>query len=105
MLLSIVTNPEISTNDLNHDLDVIHQWVHQWKLEFKPDPTKQATEVLFPCKTSNPKHPQIMFNGTVVAIMNEQNHLGLLRLPILKTISLDTVDLCTVKIILIPFMK
>ena len=31
-------NPEISKNYLNHDLDVIHQWAHQWKLEFNPDP-------------------------------------------------------------------
>ena len=78
MLFSIVKCPEISANDLNHDLHVIYQWAHQWKLEFNPDPTKQATEVLFSCKTSNPNHPQIMFNGTVVAKMNEQKHLGLI---------------------------
>ena len=78
MLFSIVKNPELSANDLNHDIGVIHQWAHQWKLEFNPDPTKQATEVLFSCKTSNPNHPQIMFNGTVVAKMNEQKHLGLI---------------------------
>ena len=77
MPFSIVKNPEISANDLNHDLDVIHQWSNQWKLEFNPEPTKQATEVLFSCKTSSPNHPQIMFNGTVVAKMNEQKHLGL----------------------------
>ena len=78
MLFSIVKDSEISANDLNHYLDVIHQWAHQWKLEFNPDPTKQATEVLFSCKTSNPNHPQIMFNGTVVAKTNEQKHLGLI---------------------------
>ena len=78
MLFSIVKNPELSANDLNHDLGVIHQWAHQWKLEFNPDPTKQATEVLFSCKTSNPNHPHIMFNGTVVAKGNEQKHLGLI---------------------------
>ena len=78
MLFSIVKNPELSANDLNHDLGVIHQWAHQWKLEFNPDPTKQATEVLFSCKTSNSSHPHIMFNGTVVAKMNEQKHLGLI---------------------------
>ena len=78
MYFSIVKYPEISANDLNHDLDVIYQWAHQWKLEFNPDPTKQATEVLFSCKTSNPNHPQIMFNGTVVAKINEQKHLGLI---------------------------
>ena len=70
MLFPIVTNPEISANDLNHDLDVIHQWVHQWKLEFNPDPTKQASEILVSSDISNPNHPQLMFNGTVVTKMN-----------------------------------
>ena len=40
---SRVKNPEISANELNRDLDVIRMWAHQWKLEFNPDPTKQAT--------------------------------------------------------------
>ena len=78
MLFSIVKDPKISANDLNHDLDVIRQWANQWKLEFNPDPNKQATEVLFSSKISNPSHPQIMFNGTVVSKMNEHKHLGLL---------------------------
>ena len=39
MLFPIVKNPEISANDLNHDLDAIHKWAHQWKLEFNPDPS------------------------------------------------------------------
>ena len=63
---------------MNHDLDVIQQWAHQWKLEFNPDPTKHATEVLFSCKASILNHPQIVFNGTVVAKVNEQKHLGLI---------------------------
>ena len=77
MLFSIVKYPGISANDLNHDLDAIHEWANQPKLEFHPDPTKQATEVLFSCKTSGPNHPQIMLNGTVVAKLNEQKHLVL----------------------------
>ena len=28
MLFSIVKNPEMSANDLNHDLHVIRQWAH-----------------------------------------------------------------------------
>ena len=35
----------MSANDLNHDLDVIRQLALQCKLEFNPDPTKQANEV------------------------------------------------------------
>ena len=47
-------------------------------MEFNPDPTKQATEVLFSCKKVCPNHPQLIFNGTVVKKVNEQKHLGLI---------------------------
>ena len=77
MIFSIVKDSGISANELNHDLDIIHKWAHQWELEFNPDTTKQATEVLFSCKKSNSIHPQILFNGTVVVKMSEQKHLGL----------------------------
>ena len=45
-------------------------------MEFNPDPTKQASEVLFSCKKSSPNHPQLIFNGTVVAKVNELKHFG-----------------------------
>ena len=50
-------------------------------MEFNPDPTKQATEVLFPCKKVSPNHPQLRFNGTAVAKVNEQKHLDLILQP------------------------
>ena len=78
MLFSLVKDPVISADDLNHDLETIRQWAHQWKLEFNPDPTKKATEVLFSCKKSIPNHPQLLFDGSVVAKINEQKHLGLI---------------------------
>ena len=59
-------------------LDIINRWAHQWKMVFNPDPTKQATEVLFSCMKSSPNHPQLIFNGTFVAKVNEQKHLGLI---------------------------
>ena len=43
MLFSIVKGAVISSDDLNHDLDIICHWAHQWKMEFNPEPTKQAT--------------------------------------------------------------
>ena len=49
-LFSAVKSPVISVEDLNHDLALIHQWARQWKMEFNPDPTKQASEVIFSCK-------------------------------------------------------
>ena len=78
MLFSIVKDPTISANNLNHDLDIIQQWAYQWKMEFNPDPTKQATEVLFSCKKTSPNHPQLIFNGIAVAKVNDQKHLGLI---------------------------
>ena len=78
MLFSVVKDPETTANELNHDLEIVRQWAHQWKMEFNPDPTKQAAEVLFSCKKSNPLHPQLMFNGIVVEKVNEQKHLGLI---------------------------
>ena len=78
MLFSIVKDPAISANNLNHNLDIVQQWAYQWKMEFNPDPTKQATEVLFFCKKSSPNHPQLIFNGIAVAKVNDQKHLGLI---------------------------
>ena len=77
MLFSIVNDPVISANDMNQDLKVINQWAYQWKMEFNPDPNKQATELLFSCKKNSPNHPSLFFNGTVVPKVNEQKHLGL----------------------------
>ena len=81
MLFSIVKDPVISANTLNNDLDIIYQWAQQWKMEFNPDPTKQATEVLFSCKKVSPNHPQLIFNGTDVVRVKEQKHLGLILQP------------------------
>ena len=78
MLFSIVNDPLISANELNHDLNIINQWAYQWKMEFNPDPSKQGTEVLFSCKQKNPIHPSLFFNGTLVPKVNEQKHLGLI---------------------------
>ena len=47
-------------------------------MEFTPDPTKQATEILFSCKKSSPNHPKLIFNGTDVVKVNEQKHLGVI---------------------------
>ena len=90
MLFSIVKGPVISANDLNQGLNIIHQWAYQWKLEFNPDPTKQATEVLFSCKKRRPNHPKLIFNGATVEKVNEHKHLGLVldsRLSVEKHIN------------------
>ena len=77
MLFSVVNNPTISVNELNHDLKVISQWVYQWKMNFNPDLNKQAKELLFSCKKNSPNHPSLFFNESIVPKVKEQKHLGL----------------------------
>ena len=74
MLFSVVNNPAISANELNHDLKVISQWAYQWKMNFNPDLNKQATELLFSCKKNIPNHPSLFFNESVVPKVREQKH-------------------------------
>ena len=81
MLYSIVHDPATSAADLNHDLDLIQKWAYQWKMEFNPDPLKQANQIIFSCKRHKVNHPPIFFNGIEVAIENEQKHLGLILTP------------------------
>ena len=47
-------------------------------MEFNPNPTEHATDVLFTCQKSSTNHTELIFNGTVVTKVNEQNHLGLI---------------------------
>ena len=46
-------------------------------MEFNPDPTKQANEIIFSCKNMKPNHPLLLFNESALTKMNEQKHLGL----------------------------
>ena len=77
MLFSVVRDPAVSATELDHDLDLICRWAHKWKMEFNPDATKQATEVIFSCKRIEQHHPQLTFNSNAVAQVNEQKHLRL----------------------------
>ena len=35
---SIVQDPKVAANDLNHDVDLITSWAHDWRMTFNPDP-------------------------------------------------------------------
>ena len=63
-LFSVTDDNQASVNVLNKDLEMIHSWVFQWKLNFNPDPTKQAQEVNFSRKTKKLPHPPLVFNNT-----------------------------------------
>ena len=76
-LFSIVKDPSVSASELNHDLKLISQWAHQWKMSFNPDPTRQAVQVLFSRKVKKSCHPAIYFNDVKVMMVTEHKHLGL----------------------------
>ena len=46
-LFSIVCNTNTSTTNLSNDLNKIKNWAFQWKMNFNPDPSIQALEVIF----------------------------------------------------------
>ena len=41
-IFSTVENVNVSTDQLNSDLEKISNWTHQWKMSFNPDLMKQA---------------------------------------------------------------
>ena len=78
MLFSVVHNPLISANELNHDLKLINDWAFQWKMSFNPDVNKQAVEVLFSQKNKKELHPPLYFNGNKILRVKEHKHLGMI---------------------------
>ena len=46
-LLTVAQNPNTAAYDMNHALELIKQWAHQWRMSFNPDPQKQAVEISF----------------------------------------------------------
>ena len=75
-LFTMVFNENISAQNLNSDLRKIKEWAFQWKMQFNPDPLKQAVQVIFSIKKVKRNHPPIYFNGEEVVTKTEQKHLG-----------------------------
>ena len=44
-LFSDIHDSQTSGNFLSKNLEIIHNWAFQWKMNFNPDLTKQAEEV------------------------------------------------------------
>ena len=52
LLFSVVNDQHTTSITLSQDLLRVQNWAQQWKMCFKPDPDKQAVELLFsPRKT------------------------------------------------------
>ena len=77
-LFTVVEDSNTAANDMNHDLDLISQWAHTWRMSFNPDPQKQAVELTFSRKKIEIKHPVILFNNIPVKKVVEHKHLGII---------------------------
>ena len=77
-IFTVVHDPHAAALDMNHDLNLIELWAHNWRMSFNPDPTKQAVEVTFSKKRIPTDHPPIFFNGVPVMRVQEQKHLGVI---------------------------
>ena len=77
-LFSKVRDTNESANKLNADLQNITKWAYQWKMQFNPDPNKQANEVIFSRKsTVDMSHPPVKFNNNDIVKCSDQKHLGI----------------------------
>ena len=78
-LFSKVYDIHKSASKLNDDLEKISYWGYQWNMQFNPDPTKQANEVIFSQNSSsnNLLHPPIKFNKIEISKSLHQKHLGI----------------------------
>ena len=69
-LVSVFHDVNTSAKKLNDDLKKVNEWAFQWKMSFKPDPSKQAQEVIFSCKPKRLTHPPLVFyNNTLKALL------------------------------------
>ena len=76
-LFTVVENSNAAANDMNHDLELIMQWAHDWRMSFNPDPLKQAVELIFSTKKTEVDHPAIFCNNVPVKKVDEHKHLGI----------------------------
>ena len=53
-------------------------WVHQWKMSFNPERSKQAVQLIYSRKRGQTDHPEVYFNDILVSSVDEHKHLGLI---------------------------
>ena len=76
-LFSHVSDRSTSQSELNKGFQTISNRVSRRKMQFNPDPSKQAQEVYFPRKANNVSSHHVKFNNTKVVTFPSQKHLEL----------------------------
>ena len=66
-----------STTNLNNDRNKIKNWALPWKINFNPDQSKQAQEVIFSRMLQKTNHNQVYFDHNYVKQVPFQKHLGM----------------------------
>ena len=69
----MVHDIDTSTSDLNED-----NWAFKWKMNFNPDPNKQAQEIIFSRKKTASLHPVAYFDKKPVKPSQTHKHLGMM---------------------------
>ena len=78
LFFTVVHDPNLAARDINHDLDQIALWSHNWRMSFNPDPLKQAVELVFSKKKVNTNHPAILFNASPVSTVDQHKYLRII---------------------------
>ena len=72
---SHVLDKDTSQDELNYDLQKISDWAFQWKMQFNPDPKKQAQGVILSKKDESNNCLPLTLNKTKVKTCQSQKHL------------------------------
>ena len=75
-LLSAVNDIKTSANDLNENLEKIGNWAFKWKMNFNPDPNKQAPEIIFGRKKIASLQTVAYFDNKPVKSSQNTNIMG-----------------------------
>ena len=77
-LFSVVHNINTTPSDLNEDLEKIYNWAFKWKMNFNPEPNKQAQEIIFSRKNTASLHPVVYFDNKPVKSTQIHKQLGMI---------------------------
>ena len=76
-IFSKVFDKNSSQNILSNDLSIISEWAFQWKMQFNPDPNKQANEVYLSRKSNSGVYLPVDLNNSPVQLCESHKHLGI----------------------------
>ena len=74
-LNAIMYGEKYSTENIEHDLKLMHDWSVKWKMLFNPDITKPAEEALFTNRSTS-TYCSIAFDGIAIKPVSDHKHLG-----------------------------